>query len=143
MIGSILVLCVGNICRSPVGERLLQKHLPGVIVHSAGLMAVKGHAADETMQAVSEDHDLSLDGHIAKQYTSEMARSADIVLVMEQDHIEKVLERNMYLSGKVFLFDKWTGAKGIADPYRRSREYHVTIYEILDRAAEAWAKRLK
>ncbi len=34
---SILVVCTGNICRSPIGERLLRKRLPGVKVNSAGV----------------------------------------------------------------------------------------------------------
>lgn len=34
---SILVVCTGNICRSPIGERLLRKRLPGVKVKSAGV----------------------------------------------------------------------------------------------------------
>lgn len=143
MINNILVLCVGNICRSPVGERLLQKHLPAAAVHSAGLMAVKGHAADATMESVAAENGLSLSGHIARQYQPEMAIAADIVLVMEQGHIEQVLDRNMYLSGKVFLIDKWVGAKGIADPYRKSREYNQIIFDSLERATNAWVQRLK
>ncbi|WP_111467678.1 hypothetical protein [Cereibacter changlensis] len=40
------MVCVGNICRSPVGERLLAAELEGVTVGSAGLGALVGHPAD-------------------------------------------------------------------------------------------------
>lgn len=40
---SILVVCTGNICRSPIGERLLRKRLPGVKVKSAGVHGLVKH----------------------------------------------------------------------------------------------------
>ncbi|STJ59829.1 phosphotyrosine-protein phosphatase [Escherichia coli] len=43
---SILVVCTGNICRSPIGERLLRKRLPGVKVKSAGVHGLVKHPAD-------------------------------------------------------------------------------------------------
>ncbi|MFA9231998.1 MAG: protein tyrosine phosphatase, partial [Microgenomates group bacterium] len=46
MFNSILVVCVGNICRSPVGERVLQAALPNLIVSSAGVAALVGNPAD-------------------------------------------------------------------------------------------------
>lgn len=42
---SILVVCTGNICRSPIGERLLRKRLPGVKVKSAGVHGLVKHPA--------------------------------------------------------------------------------------------------
>ena len=52
MFNKILVVCVGNICRSPTAERLLRRHLPAVTVESAGLGALVGKAADERAAAV-------------------------------------------------------------------------------------------
>ncbi|WP_078540120.1 hypothetical protein [Thioclava sp. DLFJ5-1] len=46
-VGSILVVCVGNICRSPVGERLLAAALPDSMVGSAGIGA--GEAWDSRL----------------------------------------------------------------------------------------------
>lgn len=40
MFENILVVCVGNICRSPTGERLLRQHLPEKRIESAGVSAV-------------------------------------------------------------------------------------------------------
>lgn len=52
MIKTILVVCIGNICRSAVGERLLAAALSGnqspIGVASAGLVALTGHPADPT-----------------------------------------------------------------------------------------------
>ncbi|VDZ89757.1 tyrosine phosphatase [Lelliottia amnigena] len=67
MFNKILVVCVGNICRSPTAERLLKNYQPNLIVESAGLGALVGKGADERATNVAQEHDLSLDGHVARQ----------------------------------------------------------------------------
>jgi len=74
MFDSILVVCVGNICRSPTGERLLQQLVPGKKISSAGVGALIGKPADAMAIEVAEEHQLSLYGHIAKQLTKESIR---------------------------------------------------------------------
>ena len=51
MFSSILVVCTGNICRSPMGERLLRQQLPGKQVSSAGIFGLEGHPADAVAQS--------------------------------------------------------------------------------------------
>ncbi|STL53119.1 protein-tyrosine-phosphatase [Escherichia coli] len=51
MFNNILVVCVGNICRSPTAERLLQRYHPELKVESAGLGALVGKGADPTLSA--------------------------------------------------------------------------------------------
>ena len=46
-IRNILVVCVGNICRSPMGEFFLKKNHPNLHIESAGLSAMVGHTADD------------------------------------------------------------------------------------------------
>lgn len=142
MIKSILVVCVGNVCRSPLGERLLKARLPGVTISSAGLGALVGEPADADALAVAEENGVSLDGHVARQFDSALASSHDLILAMEPGHRRQILERMPALSGRVMLFDQWVGAKGIPDPYRRSREFHTATYEMTVKAADAWAERL-
>ncbi|SMX23623.1 arsenate reductase/protein-tyrosine-phosphatase family protein [Boseongicola aestuarii] len=142
MIRSILVVCVGNVCRSPVGERLLSKRLSGVEVTSAGIAALVGKPADGTMTEVATDHGLSLDGHLARQFTAEIGAGAELILVMEPGHKREIARMAPELTGRMMLFDQWTGSKGIADPYRHPRESHETAFDQLTAAADAWAARL-
>lgn len=51
MFNNILVVCVGNICRSPTAERLLQRYHPELKVESAGLGALVGKGADLLLSA--------------------------------------------------------------------------------------------
>ncbi|ENZ7554020.1 protein tyrosine phosphatase, partial [Klebsiella pneumoniae] len=90
MFDSILVVCTGNICRSPIGERYLQKLLPDKKIASAGVGALKNHNADENAVNIALKHDLSLDGHKGKQFTASLARQFDLILAMEKSHIEQI-----------------------------------------------------
>jgi len=146
LVKSILVVCVGNICRSPAGERLLAECLGdrGALtqVSSAGIGALVGHAADETMSAVAGEHGLSLEGHAARQFTRALGLEADLILVMEPGHRREIARQAPDLSGRVMLFDHWLGGQGIEDPYRRPREVHERILGQIAEAAEAWAVKL-
>jgi protein-tyrosine phosphatase len=139
----ILVVCVGNICRSPLGERLLQAGLQDrFTVTSAGIAALEGHAADETSTDVAIAHGTSLEGHVARQFSRQLGLENDLILVMEPGHKREIGRMTPELLGKVMLFDKWTSNKGISDPYRHSREMHEIVYDQVAAAAAAWAKKL-
>ncbi len=140
---NLLVVCVGNICRSPVGERLLQAALPGATVTSAGIGALVGHAADDTAAKVAAANDVSLDGHISRQFTAEIGAAQDLILVMESGHKREIARLFPQFSGRTMLFDQWNGMKGIADPYQHSEEFHTQVFHQIKAAADAWAPRLK
>ncbi|MHC0052489.1 arsenate reductase/protein-tyrosine-phosphatase family protein [Actibacterium sp. D379-3] len=142
MISSVLVVCVGNICRSPAGERVLRNLLPQLRVESAGLGALVGHPADPVMSEVAAAHGISLDGHVARQFSAKLATDFDLILVMEQGHRADVIRTAPHLSGKTLLFDQWSGGKGIADPYQRRREFHQRIFDEITQAAQTWATKL-
>ena len=97
---SILVVCVGNICRSPTAERLLMQALPHKTISSAGISAMVGQSADASAEAIALQHGLSLEGHIARQLTRELCQQHDLILVMEQKHIEAVTRIAPEVRGK-------------------------------------------
>lgn len=142
MVDSILVVCVGNICRSPMGERMLKTHLPRLTVSSAGLGALVGHGADADASKAAEELGVDLGGHAARQLTGEIGATHDLILVMEPGHRVEIARRWPQLSGRAMLFDQWTGGKGIADPYRKSIEFHRQVRDQIFVAATAWANRL-
>lgn len=142
MFDSILVVCVGNICRSPTGERLLRKGLPEKKISSAGLGALVGKSADSRATEAANQHGLSLEGHQAKQLTVSMCREYDLILVMEKEHIEAVCRLAPEVRGKTMLFGHWLSKREIADPYRQSREAFQFVYSLLDESAQQWVKAL-
>ncbi|PCR37269.1 protein tyrosine phosphatase, partial [Klebsiella pneumoniae] len=90
MLNSILVVCTGNICRSPIAERFLRQGLPNMKIDSAGTGALIGHEADESAVKIAAFHGLSLDGHKGQQFTSSLGRHYDLILVMEKKHLEQI-----------------------------------------------------
>jgi protein-tyrosine phosphatase len=143
---SVLVVCVGNICRSPVAERVLSAKLAerggGIAVTSAGVGALVGHPADDTAAMVALANGVSLEGHLARQFTHQIGLAHDLILVMEPRHRQDIIKNAPDLSGRVMLFDHWRGGRGIPDPFRRAREFHETIFHQIDAAAADWATKL-
>lgn len=145
MFKSILVVCVGNICRSPTGEALLKSKLEGrdIQISSAGLGALVGKPVDSTAAQVMDAAGYQLPAHQARQLTTDMLRAADLVLVMEQKHLQSVHSILPEARGKTFLFGKWLDNREVPDPYRQQLPAFEHVFRILDEAADAWLVRIK
>lgn len=145
MFNKILVVCVGNICRSPTGEALLKLHLPNHSIDSAGIAALVDHPADTQAAEVAQQHGLDLSHHRARQLTNDMAAQYDLLLVMEQKHIDSVSQICPTARGKTMLFGQWLpqGRREIADPYKQSNEMFQLIYQQLAQSADLWSEKLK
>ena len=83
----ILVICHGNVCRSPVAAAILTRklHDAGVSVTSAGLMPYKAAVPDASVQAAGR-RGIDLAGHTAQRATHAMVAEADLVVVMQVSH---------------------------------------------------------
>lgn len=99
---SILVLCTGNICRSPAGDLLLG-HLLGesVSVSSAGTFGLEGHPIDPQMARL-----LPLDSSRfrARRLTPQMLQRADLVLAMTREHRSRAVETTPACVRRTFTF---------------------------------------
>ncbi|MCD1126816.1 protein tyrosine phosphatase [Jinshanibacter sp. LJY008] len=143
MFNSILVVCVGNICRSPIGERLLQMQLPDRAIESAGLKALVNHPVEETMAEIALQNGISVLDHKAKQFDAQQCHQYDLILVMEKIHMEMINHLAPEASGKTMLFGHWDNQSDIVDPYGKSKEMFELIYQQLSKSANMWVKVLK
>ena len=143
MFNSILVVCVGNICRSPTGERLLQQLLPEKEITSAGVGALVGHPMDDLAAEIAIQHGLDPSGHVARQLTPEICNQADIILAMSMRNIEEICQISPESRGKAMLFGRWIGDIEIPDPFRRERIVYEQAFKLLDEGARAWLKALQ
>ncbi|HIF0661271.1 TPA: protein tyrosine phosphatase [Klebsiella pneumoniae] len=142
MFNSILVICTGNICRSPIAERILRNLLPSIKVDSAGTGAMVGHSADETAALIAAKHNISLDNHEGRQLTSAMARNYDLLLVMEHYHVQQINQIAPEVRGKTMLLGHWLGGKEIPDPYRKNEEAFELVYKLVEQSCSGWANKL-
>lgn len=145
MYDRILVVCTGNICRSPVGEYLLRDALikagRRVDVSSAGVGALVGEPAHETAIKMMQVRGVDLNPHRARQADVSICRQADLVLVMESHHREALTDIDPAVRGKTFLLGHW-GKFEIPDPYRRSQSAWDEAVALIDRGVAEWVKRL-
>ena len=139
---AVIVVCVGNICRSPLAEALLRRDLVGMTVASAGLHAVVGHGAQAEIATLAGSIGLDLSAHRARQFTPAMGVEHDLILVMESWHRDEIGQTAPHLTARTMLFDHWSGGSGIADPYERGRPAYARASSAIIAAAKTWAERL-
>ena len=144
MINKVLIVCIGNICRSPTAETLLRDALANssIEVRSAGLGALQEHPIEKMAQTLLEENGHRPAHHAARQVTPDIANESDLVLVMEKRHIQGVLKFAPQARGKVFLLGKWQGDREIGDPYRLGKPAFAHAYALIEEAVQAWAQRL-
>ena len=142
MFNSILVVCTGNICRSPIGERILKQLLPTMQVDSAGTAALIDHNADNSAIKIAKKHGISLEGHKGKQFTAKLARNYDLILAMEKIHINQIEKKAPEARGKTMLFGHWLENRDIPDPYRKSDEAFASVFVLIQRSSQLWVEKL-
>lgn len=144
MFRKILVVCVGNICRSPTAELLLRNALASsaITVSSAGLSARVGEGVEPSARAVLENHGHSAEAFKARQLTSDIVNESDLILVMEKQHVNQVLKMASHARGKVFLLGKWQSEREIQDPYRQGQAAFIHAHALIEDAVSSWAQRL-
>ena len=99
---SVLFVCTGNICRSPIGERVTRSYLDAVLgpdaarvrLESAGTRAVVGSGVHARSAAVLTSLGGSIDGFAARQLTDDIAVAADLTLGLTRNHRHAVLKRS-------------------------------------------------
>lgn len=143
MFHHILVICTGNVCRSPLAAAMLRRALPGANVTSAGLAAPAGREADATVCALAQAEGLDLAEHRARQATPQMLRDAELILVMSEGQRHEVGRLEPSALGKTLLIGHWMdGEREIPDPFRRDESVHRDVKARLARAVEEWQSRL-
>jgi len=142
MFNNILVVCIGNICRSPMAEALLKARAPaGVIIHSAGIGALVGEPADPASVKLMQQRGIDITAHRARQLSSAMLQQAELILVMEDGHQKHIHSLSPAARGKVHCLGKWENHQ-ISDPYKTSPEYFASILVLIEQGVDAWAGKL-
>ena len=148
MITNILLVCTGNICRSPLAASLLERALRErgleVTVASAGTGAWDGAPASEGVYLVGLERGLDLSGHRARLLTRELVENAHLILTMARHHRARVDELGG--EGRVFVLGEYAGRGGddveVSDPFGGNLDIYRDTCQELEALASAVAERL-
>ncbi len=149
----ILMVCLGNICRSPMAEGLMQakiqRHKLGAEVDSAGFERFHtGDAPDYRATTTMKTHGIDISGQVARQFRKSDFDTFDLIYVMDQNNFNDVkslaVSQSQMLKVEFIVNELQPGSnKPVPDPYYGGTDGFEKVYQLLDAATEAIALRLK
>lgn len=156
---SVLVVCLGNICRSPMAEEALKQQVAicglDIAIDSAGTSnGHVGEVADSRAIKTAKSRGYHINKHKAKQVSEDDFYKYDIIMAMDKQNLDDLLQikqqllnENPSLSAdklaKVVLFaeaDPNYGNKSIDDPYQGDEADFEQALDRIDSAAKSWVE---
>lgn len=146
----VLVVCQGNVCRSPYAEVKLREALGDpeerrVHVHSAGLLTTPGKPAHPTGCEVAHGRGVDLTQHRTRD-ASDLLFAAHLLLIMDPSHRRRIAAVDRSLLRKTMYFCAPAVEAGVPlvvpDPYGLPTEVFEACFDQLDRAAAILARSL-
>lgn len=149
----ILMVCLGNICRSPMADGLLRKKVAennlDVFVDSAGTGDWHvGQAPDERMRATGKKNGVPIDNLRGRQFSVSDYDEFDRIYVMDENNFKNVVklardERDLRKVNLLLSLTHPGESLSVPDPYYGGDEGFQHVFELLDEATDVLIKNLK
>ena len=146
----VLMVCLGNICRSPLAEGiLLNKVDPGqVLVDSAGTGGWHvGNRPDSRSIAVAQKYGLDISSQRCRQFTVNDFNDFDLIYVMDKSNYQNVIAKARNATDtvkvKLLMSEINTNDIEVPDPYYDSENGFEKVYQMIDQACDKIANKLE
>lgn len=147
----ILMVCLGNICRSPLAEGILASKLPKnkFTVDSAGTGAWHiGHAPDDRSIAVAKKNNIIISDQRGRQFSKSDFDAFDYIYVMDNSNYDNVIqlaEKQEHKEKVKLILDELFPNENVdvPDPYFGLENGFEIVYNMLDEVCEVIAEKLK
>ena len=147
----ILMVCLGNICRSPLAEGILKSKVDPekVFVDSAGTGDYHiDHAPDERSVSIAKKNNLDITCQRGRQFQTSDFDDFDYIYVMDMSNYNDVISlactEEDRKKVKLILNEVFPGENvEVPDPYHGGPEGFAKVYEMLDEACENIARKVQ
>ncbi len=137
------MVCLGNICRSPLAEGILKKKAKNLdlIIDSAGTANYHvGKNPDIRSIEIAEKHGIDIKNQIARQFTKNDFINFDVIYAMDKqnyyDIIKKASSKLEIEKVKLILSESNNNLDCVPDPYYGGKNGFNDVYNMLDEACE-------
>ena len=141
----ILMVCLGNICRSPLAEGILQSKLPeNFVVDSAGTIDMhEGKSPDHRSISTAKKYEIDLSAQKSRPFSVKDFKEYDRIYCMDRNNLKDVLSlaENGLQRQKVSLILE--NNQEVPDPYWGTMADFEKVYQLLDETCEKLATNLK
>ncbi|MEM7486959.1 MAG: low molecular weight protein-tyrosine-phosphatase [Bacteroidota bacterium] len=145
----VLMVCLGNICRSPLAEGILKSKVDKdkVIVDSAGTAGYHvGNPPDRRSISVAKKHGIDISLQTCRQFSKDDFNIFDFIYVMDKNNFDNVIRLATSESEekkvKLLLDEVDLGITEVPDPYYGGTDGFENVYQMVDTACEAIAKKV-
>lgn len=145
----VLMVCLGNICRSPLAEGILQSKVnpDKIFVDSAGTAGYHvGNPPDERSIAVAQKYGLEIGQQKCRRFTKWDFQQFDHIYVMDRSNFSNVVRlastSEETKKVKLLLEEIDLDIDEVPDPYYGGADGFEKVYQMIDMACEAIAKKL-
>ncbi len=140
-VGSVLFLCLGNLCRSPFAEVAAAQRLAGVSIASAGFLSHDGRPSPPHVVQTAQSLGVDLSRARAHRVTAAQVAQADLIVCMDVSHLERMASEFPHAMGKTTLLGLFRpgGAMEMRDPYDLSPAATRAVFVEMLQAIDALA----
>tara|TARA_R110002051_G_scaffold56046_7_gene103944 strand:- start:26157 stop:26609 length:453 start_codon:yes stop_codon:yes gene_type:complete len=146
----VLMVCLGNICRSPLAEGILKSKVDAsqIYVDSAGTGSYHiGKAPDPRSTKVAKEHGIDISSLVCRKFSVSDFETFDVIYAMDKSNYGNIIalarNKDEVQKVKLLLNEINLTHKDVPDPYYDSEEGFENVFQMIDKACIVIAARLE